>query len=62
MTGCPLPDVDIIFQQYKGDGRKPPNSRAMADTHAGQQVVKHLKLMATRERWVSMCAMFVARP
>jgi len=33
-----LPDVDIIFEKFKGDVRLPPNSSVLADSHVCQQV------------------------
>ena len=39
------PEVDVVFQRFKGDVRKEPNNRAMAGSHVGQQVTKHIKSM-----------------
>jgi hypothetical protein len=33
-----LPDCDVVFQRYKDDVRIPPNSKALASSHAAQQV------------------------
>lgn len=33
----PLPDCDVVFQRFKSDVRVPPNSKALASSHAAQQ-------------------------
>ena len=38
VEGTPLPDVDVIFERFKGDVRLPPNSGILADSPVSQQV------------------------
>ncbi|WIA14508.1 hypothetical protein OEZ85_003027 [Tetradesmus obliquus] len=44
----PLPDCDVVFQRFKSDVRVPPNSKALASSHAAQQVVRYMSEAAAR--------------
>lgn len=43
VNSTPLPEIDVLFENYRGVPKAPPNNRAMAACPNGHPVVRYIK-------------------